>query len=52
VVFDYDPQAQETQGYVWCAVRCPELLDLREELGLAREPQPALHLTIGNALPG
>lgn len=50
IAFDYDPDARETDGYVWCAVRCPALLDLREELGLAREPQPALHLTIGNAL--
>ncbi len=50
IAFDYDPDARETDGYVWCPVRCPALLDLREELGLAREPQPALHLTIGNAL--
>lgn len=49
VGFDYDPQVHEAQGYVWCPVRCPALLDLREELGLPREPQPALHLTIGNA---
>ncbi|MBX9400366.1 hypothetical protein K4L06_03520 [Lysobacter sp. BMK333-48F3] len=49
VGFEYDPQVHEAQGYVWCPVRCPALLDLREELGLLREPQPALHLTIGNA---
>jgi len=49
VEFDYDPAVRETDGFVWCPVRCERLLGLREELGLPREPQPALHLTIGNA---
>lgn len=46
--FEYDPAVCETQGFVWCPVRCNQALDLREMLGLAREPEPPLHLTIGN----
>jgi hypothetical protein len=39
----------ETDGlYYWLAVDCPQLLDIREELGLARDPLYPLHLTIGN----
>jgi hypothetical protein len=49
IEFDYDPNARETDGYVWYPVECAAMLDLRERLGLAREPSPALHLTIGNA---
>ncbi|HVJ63099.1 MAG TPA: hypothetical protein VM555_10360 [Tahibacter sp.] len=49
VEFDYDPVARETDGYVWCPAECDTILDLRERLGLAREPSPPLHLTIGNA---
>jgi hypothetical protein len=52
VTFDYDPDVQETNGFLWCPVHCPAALDLRERLGLAREPSPPLHLTIGNAHPG
>ncbi|HJU39211.1 MAG TPA: hypothetical protein VJ724_06520 [Tahibacter sp.] len=49
VEFRYDPLARETDGYVWCPVDCDAVLDLREQLGLTREPNPSLHLTIGNA---
>jgi hypothetical protein len=49
VEFDYDPMVCETEGFVWCPVSCVQALSIREELGLAREPSPALHLTIGNA---
>lgn len=49
IEFRYDPVARETDGYVWCPVECEAVLDLRERLGLVREPSPALHLTIGNA---
>ena len=48
VEFELDWAAQEDKGFVWCPVQCPAALDLREELGLARLPQPPLHLTIGN----
>jgi hypothetical protein len=50
VEFEYDFVAQETDGYYWLAVRCPQALDHREELGLVRDPWPPLHLTIGNLL--
>ena len=49
VEFDYEPLVQETDGYLWVAVACPRALDLREQLGLPREPKPPLHLTIGNS---
>jgi hypothetical protein len=49
VAFELDLRAQETQGFVWCPVHCEAALDLRERLGLARDPQPPLHLTIGNS---
>jgi hypothetical protein len=48
IEFDLDLRAQETQGFVWCPVQCEAVLALRERLGLAREPQPPLHLTVGN----
>jgi hypothetical protein len=52
VEFAYDPRAHETDGYVWYPVRCEAILDLRQALGLPREPEPALHLTIGNGKQG
>lgn len=48
VEFEYEPLVQEGQGYLWVAVQCEPALSLREELGLSREPDPPLHLTIGN----
>jgi hypothetical protein len=36
--------------YVWLDVECEELLDIREALGLPRNPIYPLHLTIGNVL--
>lgn len=48
VQFDCEPQVQETDGYLWVAVVCEQALEQRELLGLPREPQPPLHLTIGN----
>ena len=49
VEFDFDPAVRETNGFFWCPVECAAALALRAGLGLAREPQPPLHLTIGNA---
>jgi len=41
----------ETDGlYYWLSVECPRLLDIREELGLSRDPVYPLHLTIGNVV--
>jgi len=46
--FDYLPQPLGNGKYVWLPVVCEELLDLREELGLKRNPYHPLHLTVGN----
>ena len=49
IEFDYDmtrPDGDET--YVWLPVVCEAALDIRVELGLARDPYFPLHLTIGN----
>lgn len=46
--FEYVPQPCENGTYVWLPVVCEKALDLREELGLKRNPFYPLHLTIGN----
>jgi hypothetical protein len=48
VEFEYEPVIRETEGYLWVPVWCETALSHREELGLVREPDPPLHLTIGN----
>jgi hypothetical protein len=48
VEFEYEPLVQETADSLWVAVACERALAHREQLGLARAPQPPLHLTIGN----
>ncbi len=48
IEFDYDPTVRETEGYLWVPVTCDIALSHRLELGLPREPVPAMHLTIGN----
>lgn len=48
VEFEFSPEMQETEGYLWMPVWCETLLDYREELGLPRAPDPPLHLTVGN----
>jgi hypothetical protein len=50
IEFDYTPEAEEIHRYVWHPVRCDAVLDLREHYGLAREPAPPLHLSIGNGI--
>jgi hypothetical protein len=50
VAVEYAPTIHLTDDYLWVPVRCEVLLDIREELGLPREPDPPLHLTIGNLL--
>lgn len=47
VTFTYDPQVKGNDEYWWLQVRCEELLDIREELGLNRFPEFSLHLSIG-----
>lgn len=49
IEFDYDMTRPEGDGvYVWLPVVCEVALDIRVELGLARDPCFPLHLTIGN----
>ncbi|MDB4278602.1 hypothetical protein N9917_03235 [Deltaproteobacteria bacterium] len=45
--FTYDPDLRSNGEYFWHQVQCEELLDLREQLGLRREPKQRLHLTVG-----
>lgn len=47
IEFNYDPNLRTNGEYFWYQVECEELLDLREELGLRREPKQRLHLTVG-----
>lgn len=45
----YDPTKIEFNGtYAWIPVVCPAALEIREELGLPRDPYFPLHMTIGN----
>lgn len=49
VEFEYDMyNASGDDTYVWLPVVCERALDIREELGLPRQPYFSLHLTIGN----
>jgi hypothetical protein len=47
VEFRYSPELQTNDEYFWLDVECDELLDIREQLGLPRNPLFDLHLTIG-----
>jgi hypothetical protein len=47
VDFSFDPDLKFNGEYFWFQVQCDELLDLREQLGLRREPKQRLHLTVG-----
>ncbi len=47
IEFEYEPGVLDNGEYFWLKAHCPYLLDLREELGLIREPKFGLHLTIG-----
>lgn len=47
VTFTYEPVVRGNDEYWWLQVRCEELLDVREALGLNRFPEFSLHLTIG-----
>ncbi|HEY8505328.1 MAG TPA: hypothetical protein VIL46_12150 [Gemmataceae bacterium] len=48
VEFEFEPAVRETDGYLWVPVFCDPALRIREELALPREPNPPLHLTVGN----
>lgn len=48
VEIEYEPIVCDDGSYFWVNVSCPVLLDVREELGLARKPLYPLHLSIGH----
>jgi len=48
VEFEYEAIVRDNDIYFWLEVTCDFLLDLREELGLPRNPEFDLHLTVGN----
>jgi hypothetical protein len=50
VELEYEFRVEETRGYLWVPVWCPQANGLRAELGLTPEPMPGLHLTFGNLL--
>jgi hypothetical protein len=51
VTMVYDPDVRTNGEHWWMRAHCPELLDIREELGLVRFGSFNLHLTLGRPLP-
>jgi hypothetical protein len=49
IEFQYNPIVEGDGLFFWLNVDCDFLLEIREELGLPRDPEFPLHLTIGNA---
>ena len=47
VEFWYNPEVDSNDTHHWLDVVCERALDIREELGLARDPEYPLHLTVG-----
>ena len=45
--FSYDDQTQSEGPFHWLTIQCEALFDLREALGLSREPPHPFHLTLG-----
>jgi hypothetical protein len=48
VQFTCSTVAGTNGDYFWLDAYCPRLLDIREELGLPRDPKWPLHLSIGH----
>jgi hypothetical protein len=48
IEFYYSPLPEGDGLFLWLPVRCESALNLREELGLDRNPLYPLHLTFGN----
>lgn len=46
VQFQYNARPQTNGDYWWLSVECDQLLEIREELGLPRQPKIPLHLSI------
>jgi hypothetical protein len=47
IVFHYSPQVQWDEKHAYLNVSCDEALNMREAVGLPRNPFYDLHLTIG-----
>lgn len=47
IEFEYHGGVIDNGEYYWLKVSCPYLGDLREKMGLPREPRFGFHLTIG-----
>jgi hypothetical protein len=47
VEFEFSGEIVGEGPYRWLDVRCDRLLEIREELGLPREPACPLHLSVG-----
>ncbi len=47
ISFQYDPEIKDNGNHFWLDVKCDEGLNIREQLGLKRDPHIHLHLTIG-----
>ena len=48
VKFYYGKFIQTDGEHFWLGVSCPILIEMRTELGLPKEPDPPLHLTVGH----
>jgi len=48
VEFSFHAVAESDGRYIWLPVECSFVLEIRAELGLAREPEIPLHLSIGH----
>ena len=46
--FTYSPEVRDGGKYFWLTVNCPELVQIRRELGLPDYPKVPFHLTVGN----
>jgi hypothetical protein len=47
IEFEYEGGVIDNKEYYWLRVICPYLEDLREKMGLSRQPRYGFHLTIG-----
>ena len=48
VEYEYVGPVESDGNYFWLPVQCPQLLDIRTELGLNRDPIYPLHLSVGH----
>jgi len=47
IPFSYSPIVTGNENHFWLNVKCESALDIRDSLGLSREPRYPFHLTIG-----